>query len=313
MSKLTFALAALVAVPLLSTSAHADSKALAAAQKTLGGSANIVFGVNIGSITSTKFFKDTVWPALVAKGGADMKEGLDLANKQCGIDPLKAVSDIVIAVDSNAGDKAGVVFIGLNDKIDQAKLEACVTKMGAAKKKPTPKFAKDGNVIEMTDKSGDKKYYSWVTADVIAVSMKDGDKPSLKTWTGGKGLDAKSGVGALFAKTKTTGAVYGAANIANKLSPKIDVKGGYGWIGMGGGKLDIEAHALMADAKSATAAATEANTQIGAIKKSGGLPPGIVKMIDGVKINGVGSETVVTSTMTEADVGMLFSLMMMKL
>ncbi|MCX5741812.1 MAG: hypothetical protein NT062_04845 [Proteobacteria bacterium] len=315
MSKLSFALAALIAVPLVSSPASADTKALTAAQKSLGGNANVIIGVNVGSIVSSKLFQ-TMWPAMLAKGGADMKEGLDLADKQCGLDPLKAISDVVVAMDKDS--KKGVVYIGLNDKLDQAKLEACTVKIGTAKKKPIPTFKKTGNLVEMTPgekgREGDKKYYAWVSADVIAVST-EGDKDALAKWTGGKGLDKKAGLGALMAKTATTGAMWGAANVSNTVAPGVDVKGGYGSVGMSGGNLSVDVHAVMADAKVATDTATKATAQLAAVTgaKGAGIPPGIQKALKAVTISGVGSEVVVKAGLSEADMQMLLGLLMMKM
>lgn len=315
MSKLSLsvALAALVAVPLVTSSAHADTKAYTAAKTSLGGTADMVIGINVSSITASKLFQNTVWPAMLAKGGADMKEGLELANKECGIDPVKAVSDVVIAMDHTT--KQGVVYVGLN-KLDQAALESCVTKIGTKKKKPIPTFKKDGKIVEVTPgkgDTGDKKYYAWITADVIAMSTK-GDKDSLVKWTGGKGVDPKSGLGTVLGKVSTTGAVFGAANVQTEVKPGVKLSGGYGSVALTGGNLNADVNAIMADAKTATAIADEAKKQLAAVTgKASGMPAGIVKALSGVKIAAVASEVQVKASMPEADVATLLTLAMMKM
>ena len=291
-------LTALVAVPLATSSARADSAAYTAAKANLADSANIIIGMNLGSITGSETFKK-LWPMILAKAG-DAQAGLADVQKTCGLDPMSVISDIVIAADQKS--EQGAVFIGVKG-LDEAKLESCAIAMTKAKNKPVPTFKKDGDLMSVVDEKKQLHYYRWIGKDVLVFGMnKDmADKDSLVKWTSGKGAFAKGTLGTLAAKANSSSAGWGAASVGKTIEPGMDVKSGYGWVTLSGGTIGAEVHATMSDAKAATDTATKANSQITAMKGQKGMPPAIGGLLGGVKISSSGAEVVVKATAKEAD------------
>lgn len=300
MSKVSCALLALVAVPLLASSARADSPAYAAAKANLADGANILVGINVGSITGSDTFKK-MWPAMLMKMGADAKEGLELAKTACSIDAMSAIGDIVVAADKNT-EQAGAVFVSLKG-IDQAKIESCTAAIAKAKKKEkeAPSFKKEGDFTAVTDPvKKETKYYKWIGKDVIAISFK-GDKESLTKWTSGKGAFAKSTLGGLAGKANSGAAVFGAASVGTAIQPGMEVKSGFGWMTLGGGSINGELHANMSDAAAAKAASDKANQQIAMMKGQKGMPPAIANVLGAIKVTNAAAEIVVKGAVKESD------------
>jgi hypothetical protein len=282
------------------TLAHADAaKAWTTAKANLPADASIVAGINVTSIAKTQIFTE-MFPKLVASNG-DLKDFLDLAKTQCGIDPLTAVQGVVVATDSTKS--TGAVYLSLGGSLNQDKLAQCADKLAAAKgSKDKLTFKKDGNIVEVTSVKENKTvYYGWASSDVLVVP-KDGDKAALQKWMGGKGAFAKSPLGMVTGKVTTTAAAWGATTEGKSLQAGMNMKAGWGTLDDAKGIVSIGVHLQLGNPAEAAKAATEMNTQIQQAKTSGGLPAMFGAILQSLTVKAAGDEIVFATAAPEKDV-----------
>ena len=289
----------LASLTIAPTLAHADAaKAWATAKANLPADASLVAGVNVSAIASTQVFKD-MFPKLVASN-ADFKDFLDLAKTQCQIDPIASVGGVVVAAD--ATKSSGVVYVSLNG-VTQDKLAACADKIAKAKASNDKlTFKKDGNIIEVTSATKNKSvFFGWATPDVMVIP-KDGDKAVLQKWMGGKGAFAKSSLGMVTGKVKTTSAVWAATSEGRTLQTGMNMKAGYGDLDDVKGTISIGVHIQLGNPAEAAKTATEMNTQLTQAKNGGGLPAMFGAILQNLTIKANGDELVLATNAAEKDV-----------
>ncbi|HET9989568.1 MAG TPA: hypothetical protein VFQ65_13645, partial [Kofleriaceae bacterium] len=139
---------ALAFLVLLSSAAHADSKAWSTGKAVIGTSATMVGGVNATTVRSSEVY-DKLVPLLMAKA-SDVKTSLDAIQKECNLDVLAAIDSIAFGLD---GNKAGTIVIALKGTNHKA-IDACAQKLGKADNK-TVTITTDGKLTKyegMADK-----------------------------------------------------------------------------------------------------------------------------------------------------------------
>lgn len=175
------------ALVVISTVANAaPTKSFTAATSSLPADMEILGSSNVKALRSTEVFKK-VFPQLL-KTDKDIPEGLDKVKKQCGIDPVTAIDDVTVGLDSK---EKGAFFIAVNGVTEQ-KLVDCIVKLGKSEKE-TITSKKIGNLTELKGDKGNTIYFAWLTGDVLVIASEPEDKATLERMLGGKGALTKSG------------------------------------------------------------------------------------------------------------------------
>ena len=210
------------ALSFLVGTAAADTKSWTALKGKLPAGTIVVGGADVTALRATPSFPKLVeW---IGKEDKDTGAMLDLVKQTCGMELPAMFADFSIAVDAK---EKGVVVIGLAG-IDQMKLTDCITKVMTkvdAKIKLGVKVT--GKLTEYTlSGQTDKIYASWLSGDVVAISMEpNGHGPLDAMMAGG----AATGDLAGFLGKANTSAPGWAAFAVND----DGVKGGFGMVTLG--------------------------------------------------------------------------------
>lgn len=171
--------ACVVAVASVATPALAANKSLPVAVASLPNDIELIASVDATIVRSTKLYSSTV-PLLLSMSGS-AQTGLDEVKKTCGFDPLTAIDDVTMALDSG---KNGAVFIGVN--IKETAFTSCLVSLAKQKSGADVTTSKSGNEITLKAPSG-TFYFAWLPGDVIAVTKNPRDQKELARFTGGAG------------------------------------------------------------------------------------------------------------------------------
>ena len=240
----------------------------------------------------------------------------------CKLDPLTAISGIVVAF--TADQDEGAAYVALSG-VDRAKLSTCVqlvaqgaldhaaaaSKDGgkdagkdggkdAGKAPPTrATVAQDGNVTAVTA-GPSTAYFGWVGKDVVVVATRTADRAALARWLGGKGALAKADLGKTLAKVNTGAAVWGAGESGKDIQPGVTLARAFGAVAIAGGGLTADVHAVLATPAMAQTVVTVLQAQVDAAKQST-LPAPIPTVLGGVSVAATGEEVVVKVSATDKD------------
>jgi len=253
---------ALALLVVLSSAAHADSKAWSTGKAVIGSSATMVGGLNATSVRSSEVY-DKLVPILMAKA-SDFKAVVDAIQKECKLDVLAAIDSVAFGVD---GNKAGTIVVALKGTNHKA-IDACAHKVGTADSK-TVTITTEGKLTKYEGLSDKPMYFDWLASDVFAMSTTPDDKDvTTKLLTSGvtSAKELKSGLAAtdksasvwlvmnedhdLPNMTGKMKQVYGSAKIANK-------------------KIEFTSHMVTDSPKAAQAFSDEANKQLAAVQSGG--------------------------------------------
>jgi hypothetical protein len=253
---------ALALLVMLSSAAHADSKAWSTGKAVIGSSATMVGGVSATSVRSSAVY-DKLVPLLMAKA-SDVKTALDSIQKECNLDVLAAIDSIAFGVD---GNKAGTIVIALKGTNHKA-IDACVQKLGKADNKPVT-ITTEGKLTRYDGMSDKPMYFAWLASDVVAISTSPDDKDVTKKLlvsgvTSAKEL--KSGLAATD-KNASVWMVYSEDHDLPNMAGKM--KQIYGSAKITNKKIDFTSHMVTDSPKSAQAFTDEANKQLAAIQTGG--------------------------------------------
>lgn len=276
--------------------ASADAgKAWAAAKAGIPADAKFVFGLDIAALAKTQLFA-TYYPKLRDK--PDAAKVLDALKDACKLDPVAVVQGVVVAMSADQDD--GAAYVALSG-IDRTKLSSCIQQVGQAKDKDAKVAVKqDGNVTEIS-KNGETAFFGWVGKDVVVVPLHAQDKSTLTKWMGGKGALAKSDLGKLVAKVKTSAAIWGAGTGDKEVEPGVTVKGGYGAVTYAKANVSAEINAVMNSPAEATQMVTTTNQQLDLAKQSGQLPPDLTALVKALTVTADKDQLRVTATVAEKD------------
>ena len=283
------------------TAAHAESHAWTTAKKTLPGGLQAVLGVNVAPIKASALYAQLM-PMVAAKAG-DAQAKIDKLKSICGLDLTGSLDSVVVGLTS---DEKAVVVLALKGT-NQKALEACGQKVAKADGK-TLAITKDGGITKYSGMGDDDAYIKWLSKDTLAIAQ---DKDTLTALTAG-GI-TKDAVGAQVGKLSTDAALWGVVNKGQDI-PDVGGKmtSAYGTLNLKGGNLAADVHLVMDSAKTAATGATQASTQLDAVKKSGQVPKQFMAAVDSITVKAAGSELVLDGHVSEADLasmaGMLSAL-----
>gem|GEM_PF-4465702 len=275
-----------------STQAHAaHERAWVAAQANVPASATLVVGANIDAVMASSLAPFA--GALMSTLGAT--QVLERIKTTCKIDPAKAIDGLVVVEGATAD--AGAYYLSL-DGVDEAALATCANQLA---KKTTAEASslvvKHGAISELV--LGDKKLFvAWVAPDVIAIAAKPGDKAMLKTFTSGNGALAKSPLGKLVAKTKTTSTLWAASTKSRAVQGKKMLQGN-GGLDLANKTLALTLAMTFSSATEAKTVAKLANDQIIALLASGRLDAIVMEMLNKVAITTTGADLAVSGSIPE--------------
>ena len=253
---------ALALLLVLSSAAHADSKAWSTGKAVIGPNATIVGGVSATSVRSSEVY-DKLVPLLMAKA-SDFKTALDSIQKECKLDLLAAIDSVAFGVDDN---KAGTVVIALKGTNHKA-IDTCAQKLGKADNKPVT-ITTDGKLTKYEGMSDKPMYFAWLASDVLAISTTPDDKDvTKKLLVGGvtSSADLKTGLAATD-KNASAWFVYKEDHDLPNMGGKM--KQIYGSAKITNKKIDFTSHMITDSPKAAQAFTDEANKQLAAIQSGG--------------------------------------------
>jgi len=280
----------------LSSAAHADSKAWNELKAKLGPDAQLIAGVNVSAIKSSKLVQQLLPQVLSKMGSSDQ---IDQLTKVCKLEPLTSIDSFVIATDSS--DK-GIVTVSLAGA-NRSSLEACAKKLSGAQ---TITIGKDGALTSYAV-TGDTAWVAWLSNDTVVIPTEPADKAALTKWIGG-GF-AKSAIAKLVGTTKTSSAVWLSTTKSNDLDAGQRMVGAFGNADLAAGKINVNAHLTLQDAKAAADAVAKANKQLVDAKQNPPMPA-LAPIIDGIKLSAAGSDMVVSVSLGEDQVMMLVGMAM---
>ncbi len=122
----------------------------------------IVMGLNFSQLQTSALWKKFVEPQMM-KG--DTQQKLAQFKDKCGFDPMAAIKSISIGLKGVGADKPdGVVVVHGPDK---AKVMACLDKMKDEAAKDGSTIDKDGDVVNIKNKSGENFAFTYVSDDTL--------------------------------------------------------------------------------------------------------------------------------------------------
>ncbi len=292
---------ALVVALCASTAAHAGTRAWTAAKKVLPSGLMAVFDVDVQAVRGSKVFQSLA-PTLLAQK-PDVGTVLEKIKTTCGLDPMAAVESVVAGVDENG---QGAFVIALKG-ITQKDVEACIGKNVDSGKKLA--VTKAGMLTKYSD--GTQTLYArWLDKTTLAISTSPDDKDITDKTTGG-GIAKDKTMMTGIAGVKLDSTVWAVIDKEQPLEPlQTKMQQLFGSVTIAGGKVDADLHLVVPDAAAATSAVTSANTQLGAVKTSGQLPPKLAPIFKALAIKAVDNQIVVTDSASEPDVLALITQLM---
>ncbi len=285
-----------VALCLLPVTARADSaKAWAAAKAGLPAKTNFVVGMDVAALTKLSLFK-MAFPLLLSQK-PDVKATLEVIKTTCKIDVLATVEGLVAGTDE--AQKEGALYLQVKG-IDDKALTSCVQAI-AKSTGSTVSVTVDAGITEITV-GKDKVFLTWVTKDVVVVSL-ESDKTQLQAWIGGKKAFAKSPAGLLAAKIDTKATIFAATAVGREIEgTKMKMKGGYGGLTSAKGNLAIDLHLLLPSAADAKTLADKASAELTGKINEPGLAPALKPVLESVTIKNASTEVVVKANVAEGQV-----------
>jgi hypothetical protein len=283
-------LVAALAVPSV---ALADTKAWTSGKTVISSSAKIVGGISAASVRSSQLYQQMLPLALGQVG--DAKHAIDAMQKECSIDVLATIDSLAFGVDDGGAGVFVIAFKGTNRKA----LEACAQTFAKADNK-TVTITQDGKLTKYEGMGDKAVYLDWLAPDVVALSTTTDDKDaSLKFLSAGV-TSNKTIKSALAAVNKNATMWF----VVDKEVPLADLGGSmkqmYGTLVVANKKIDVAAHVVVSDAKSATLVATGLTKKVSDVAASAGKT--IQAALATVAFKAVGSEVVGTGSIAEDDV-----------
>jgi hypothetical protein len=318
----TVGLLAASVICLVVSPGYADTaRAWTAARASMAGEARLVIGIDLAAIQ-----KSPVFAAYYAKAldKVDATALIEAMKAGCKVDPLAAVSGVVVAMSADQEDGAayialagadrakvsGCVQLAVQGAIDKAAAEAeqaAPADKPAAPDKPGKAIVKqDGAVTEVSDGKR-AAYFGWVGRDVVVVPFHASDKAALTKWMGGKSAIAKADLGKALGKVTTTTAVWGAGESGKEVDAGVTMARAFGMVAIAKGTIAAELHAVMATPAQAQAMATLSKGQIDQIKAQP-LPAELVGALAGVTVAVASDEVVFKASLPEKDAATLLGL-----
>ena len=253
---------ALAILVMLSSGAHADSKAWSTGKAVIGSSATMVGGVNATSVRSSEVY-DKLMPLLMAKAG-DFKAAVDEIQKECSIDILASIDSIAFGLD---GKQAGTIVVALKGTNHKA-IDACAQKIGKAENKQIT-ITTEGKLTKYDGMSDKPMYFAWLSTDVFAISTTPDDKDATKKLLVSGVTSAKDLKSPLAATDKGASAwfVYNEDHDLPNMAGKM--KQVYGSAKITNKKIEFTGHMVTDTSKAAQAFADEANKELAAAQTGG--------------------------------------------
>jgi hypothetical protein len=293
---------ALALLLMLSSAAHADSKAWSTGKAVIGPNATMVGGVNATSVRTSALY-DKFLPLLMAKA-SDLKTTLDSIQKECKLDVLASIDSVAFGFD---GNKSGTIVVALKGTNHSA-IDTCVQKLGKADNKPVTITA-EGKLTKYDGVSDKPIYIDWLASDVFAMSTQPDDKDITKQVLV-SGVTSSKDLKAGLAATDKSASIWAVYNETRDLPDNVGkMKQIYGSAKISNKKIDFTSHLVTDSQKSSQAFSDEANKQITALEASG--PQAVQTALKNVTVKVDGSMVAATGWINSDDVfPLLMSVMM---
>jgi hypothetical protein len=291
MSRSLLLVAAVLVVPSLASAG--TSKAWTAAKKN-HVDAPIIMGFDVASAKASDSFKQ-IFPKLIAKK-PEVQDVLAKLQTTCSFDPFKAISSVVAVVD-DANDPCAF-YIALTGGWNTKKLAECGKKIAKAEGKTLISKTTKKNIQELSlSGKDDHLYLGTIGKDVVVMTTKPTDSAFLETVMASKGgTDADK----LVAKLDTGSTVWMAVIKSKEIQPGVQMKAVFGTIHIANSNVNVDVHAQLSDAATATKLVDDANKQMPA--QAAKMPPMIQNIVKTVKLTADGADVHATASATEKDV-----------
>ncbi|HEY3802359.1 MAG TPA: hypothetical protein VGL61_07115 [Kofleriaceae bacterium] len=282
----------LVLALLVSSAAHADSKAWTAAKKVIPANMEMVGGINAAAAHGSALYQTLLPMALAKAGGATAQ--FDEIKAACGIDVIDSIDSMVFAVD--ATEQNGTVVIAFKG-VNRSKLEACAIKHAKSQQK-TLTVSQAGALTKYSGvgDGGSDVYMRWLGSDVVALATKPDDKDASLAATSG-GVASDRGLHGLKTVDKNASMWFVSnkqADMPGDLGGKM--MGAYGSANVASGTVGIDVHIGVDSPQSATAAASKAEGEIAPMRGGQG---GLADLLRTLKVAAAGSEVLVAAQVQE--------------
>ena len=270
----------------------APTRSFAAAKDGLASDTEVLASANLKVARSTRLF--SLVSTLLASD-REVKTGLDAIKKTCGIDPMNAIDDVTVGVDSH--DKGGI-YVGLTG-VTEDQLTKCVISLAKAKSGEVVTSKKIGNEIEFTKgKSANKLYVAWLANNVLFIASDPEDETLLKKETGG-GLAKSQKMSARMGKTDTDATAFFAWTREQAIQ-NVTQHGGTASIAYAASSFAVKVSVDLGDANSAETLAKGASAALSMIIPRN-APKEAQKIAKSVQVKAQGTEVTVALQVAEDD------------
>ncbi len=271
---------------------------------TLPKDTGAVIGINV------QRFKDSIaWaklePLMKAQAGGEMDE----IKTKCGIDPMTAIEQVVVAPDSSFSEENTLLLVSGN--FEEAKVNECLQKMAKEKENVDLQVEKKG-ALTVYKEAGkdDAAYAAWLGKGSVLVSPGSRDGAFLEKVLGGKEkLSANKDLAALLDKVNKGATLWGAGTIpeggADGMPFEQKPKAAYGSVDLTKA-LDAKIGLVFADEAAAKAAVTQLQGELDKAKAE----PMMGQYLKNLKVEASGADAIITLKMSEEEVEQLFGMMM---
>lgn len=285
--------ALMVVSALTASRANADvSKAWASAKQVLPADTRAVLVIDAATATRTRAFSKLF--DLVRREERDLREAYDRIKNSCGVDPLKAISGVVIAGDPSSRGPAAVAIFQL--AVTRPAATACLRAVLRTEKGVT---VADRGSYTVASKGSDHLYFSWLGPDVVAMAIEPDDKALLERWTRGKGAFAKSPVAALTAKLDPRLLATVAFASDKPLSGWVPIVKAFGTLALTRGNFDGTLTATLPDVQTARSMAADINQEKDREMRRDRTPAPVKQVLRAVSIRASGADLTIQGRVGE--------------
>lgn len=282
-------------------------KAWAAAKANVPAETSVLVGIDMTAVQQSQLFS-MAFPKLLAKQ-SDLKEGLELIETTCTIDPLTAITGLVVATAKDTDE--GAVYVSVKG-IDEAKIVRCLEAIAVKQK------AKDPKVVVTRDKGGitemamgsDKVFIKWIGKDVLVFPIDVDSKDQLHKWAGTRKGLARAPVGKAAGKVDARAAVF-AITASEEDLDGVKMKLGYGSVSTLKGQLTAKLNIVVASAADAKKVAEKATTELAGAANGGGMPANLKALVQAVRVTSAGDEVLVRATVPEKELASVLGMLLM--
>jgi hypothetical protein len=174
----------------------ADKGAVQGRFTNLPADSNLVIGVNVEQIRSSKLFKDVAEPILRQQTGGDYEK----LKAACGFDPIDQVKSVTIGGNTGQNDKVAVQVKG----ISATQLKGCGEAIAKSEGEDL-QLSQEGNLTKVVS-SGQESWFGWLDENTMVTA--GNDKALLETVLANKEGLSRAELREMIGKVDTDAALW---------------------------------------------------------------------------------------------------------